>query len=85
MSNTTGAEPEINTDSIYKEKTMSDLMTRIDRLLTEKQATGGDVAYKAFIEKKLKKWGVDSIDDLSAEDKKKFFSEVEKEWKADDE
>jgi len=42
-------------------------------------------AYDAFIAKKLKKYEVDSPEDLSKEDKKKFFDEVDKEWKADDE
>lgn len=46
---------------------------------------GGDKAYEAFMKKKLKKYGVDSPEDLSDEEKKKFFNEVDKEWKADDE
>jgi hypothetical protein len=59
------------------ESTASSLLDRIDdRIddLVEKED------YKAFFNKKLKKWGVDSIDDLSDEDKKKFFNEIEKEW-----
>lgn len=46
---------------------------------------GGDKAYESFMKKKLKKYGVDSPEDLSKEEKKKFFDEIDSEWKADDE
>ena len=42
-------------------------------------------AYKKFFDAKLRKYGVDSPEDLSDEDKKKFFNEIDKEWNSDDE
>lgn len=42
-------------------------------------------AYQEFFQKLLKKYGVDSPDELSDEDKKKFFEEVDKGWKSDKE
>ena len=55
-----------------------------------KEAVGKDVegdgeAYKKFFNKKLKKFGVKSVNELSDADKKKFHAEIEKEWHADDE
>jgi hypothetical protein len=44
-----------------------------------------DSAYQKFFQKKLKKYGVKSPAELSDADKKKFFDEVDKEWKADKE
>jgi hypothetical protein len=41
--------------------------------------------YKAFFDKKLKKFDVKSPSELSDEDKKKFFDEIDKEWKGDNE
>jgi len=37
--------------------------------------------YQAFFRKKLKEWEIESVVDLSTEDKKKFFNEIESEWK----
>tara|TARA_B110000495_G_scaffold66868_1_gene57031 strand:- start:150 stop:542 length:393 start_codon:yes stop_codon:yes gene_type:complete len=42
-------------------------------------------AYKKFFDAKLKKYGVNSPEDLSDADKKKFFNEIDKEWNSDDE
>ena len=42
-------------------------------------------AYQKFFDAKLKKYGVDSPEDLSDADKKKFFNEIDKEWNSDDE
>jgi len=47
--------------------------------------SGGDKAYNAFFDKKLKKYGVSSPDELSGEEKKKFYNEIDREWKADNE
>jgi hypothetical protein len=58
---------------------------KIGIYLMSEQKEGTDAEYDAFVAKKLKAYGVDSIDDLSPADKKKFFNEIEKEWKADDE
>lgn len=37
--------------------------------------------YEKIFKKKLKEWGVDKASELSNKDKKKFFDEIEKEWK----
>ncbi len=47
--------------------------------------TGDKEAYKKFFAGKLKKYGVGSPSELSDEDKKKFYDEIDKEWKADHE
>jgi len=41
-----------------------------------------DSEYQKFFKEKLKKWDVKSPAELDDEDKKKFFNEIEKEWKA---
>ena len=41
--------------------------------------------YQKFFKGKLKKFNVKSVSELSDEDKKKFFNEVDKEWKGDNE
>ena len=45
------------------------------------EKSGGKEEYEKFFNKKLKKFKVESPDELSDEDKKKFFDEIEKEWK----
>lgn len=54
-------------------------------VLESEQKSGDDKAYQKFLADKLKGMGKDSLNDLSDEETKKFFDEVEKEWKADDE
>jgi len=49
------------------------------------EATGDKKAYQAFFNAKLKKYGVKSPDELSGEDKKKFYDEIDAEWKGDNE
>ena len=44
---------------------------------------GSKEEYKKFFDKKLAKWKIKSPAELSDEDKKKFFSEIEKEWTGD--
>jgi|TARA_B100002003_G_C14154623_1_gene555689 hypothetical protein len=46
---------------------------------------GSKEAYQKFFNKKLAKYKVKSPSSLSDEDKKKFFGEIEKEWKSEDE
>lgn len=46
---------------------------------------GSKEEYQRFFDKKLKKYGVDSPEDLSDDEKKKFYNEIDKEWKSDDE
>ena len=41
--------------------------------------------YQKFFNSKLKKFDVKSVSELSDEDKKKFFNEIDKEWKGDNE
>lgn len=55
------------------------------KLYKEFIAEGSKEEYQKFFNKKLKKYGVDSPEDLSDKEKKKFFDEVDREWKGDDE
>jgi hypothetical protein len=41
--------------------------------------------YSAFVQKKLKKYGVSSPAELSQEEKKKFFDEIDREWEGKNE
>lgn len=41
--------------------------------------------YQQFFKQKLSDWGVESPDELSYDDKKKFFDEIEKEWSKENE
>ena len=59
------------------ESTASSLLDRIDDRIDDLQEESD---YQKFFNKKLKKWGVSSPAELSDEDKKKFFNEIEKEW-----
>lgn len=52
------------------------IIEKIDNYLKE-----SDSEYQAFFKKKLEKYGVSSPAELSDDQKKKFFAEVEKEWK----
>jgi len=40
-----------------------------------------DSDYQKFFQKKLKSWGVKSPAELDKEKRKKFFTEIEKDWK----
>jgi hypothetical protein len=42
-------------------------------------------AYQEFFQKKLKKYNVKSPSELKGDEKKKFFDEIDSEWKADKE
>ena len=50
--------------------------------LNEKE---GKESYKEFFAKKLEKFGVKSASELTGDDKKKFFDEVDAEWKGEKE
>ena len=54
-----------------------------DNVVTEEK--GDKEEYQKFFEKMLKKWGIESPDELSDEDKKKFYDEVDAGWKSDEE
>ena len=41
--------------------------------------------YKEFFQKMLKKYNVKEPDELDDEEKKKFFDEIDRKWKAKDE
>ena len=57
-----------------------DILSRIDMLLIkEKDESKYDIFFKA----KMKEWKISSPDELSKEDKKKFFDEIDKEWKGE--
>lgn len=47
---------------------------------TFKEMTAGQKAYREFFDKKLAQWKIKSPGELSDEDKKKFYNEIEKEW-----
>lgn len=51
-------------------------------IVSEAQKSGGDAAYDAFVKKKLN--GRD-LGKMSDEETKKFFNQIDKEWKADNE
>lgn len=51
--------------------------------MNEKEGT--ETEYQKFFKKKCEEYGVKSPLELTAEDKKKFFSEIEKEWTGDEE
>lgn len=54
---------------------MSNILEKIDNFLSEESA------YQKWFAKKLKEAGVKSPDELSAEEKKKFFNMIDKQWK----
>jgi len=56
------------------------ILDKIDNYLAEQDNKGEE--YKKLFKKILSKYGVDEPDQLSDEDKKKFFDEVDKSWKA---
>lgn len=59
---------------------MSKVIDRINKILNEKDDSG----YDEFFKKMLAKYKVSSPDELSDEEKKKFFQEVEDGWKKED-
>ena len=46
---------------------------------------GTKAEYQKFFNDKLKKFGVKSPSELSVDDKKKFYNEIDKEWKGENE
>ena len=47
--------------------------------------SGDKSAYKAYFDKKMKAWGINSPDELDEAKKKKFFEDVDKGWKGEKE
>ena len=50
-----------------------------------KEIVKEETEYQKFFTKKLEKFGVSSPDELSVEDKKKFFDEIDAEWEGEKE
>ena len=64
------------------------IMREVQKKLKEKEVSeeeGDKEEYTAFVNKTLKKYGVKSPADLSPEDKKRFYDELDAGWKADNE
>lgn len=80
---------KIKGDYLVKEnsiETIIDLLEKVELLEKDyKEKMDGNNAYQKFFKKKLKKYGVDSPAQLSVENKKKFYNEIDKQWKADNE
>ena len=57
----------------------------IVKMKSFKEMTANQKAYREFFDKKCKKFGCKSPNELSGEDKKKFYNEIEKEWTKDKE
>jgi hypothetical protein len=57
---------------------------KLNKNIKEEEDKKSD-AYKAYFKKMLKKYGVDEPDKIPDKDKKKFYDEVDKGWKADKE
>lgn len=60
-----------------------DLLDKIDMFIG--YGVNEETAYQKFFKKKMKEKGIGSPDELSDEEKKKFFDEIDKEWKAKEE
>ena len=54
------------------------------KMKTYKEMTAGQEEYKKFFDGKLAKWKIKSPSELSDEDAKKFYNEIEKEWDKDE-
>ena len=64
------------------------VMREVQKKLKEKEVSeeeGDKEEYTAFVNKTLKKYGVKSPAELSPEDKKRFYDELDAGWKADNE
>ena len=57
---------------------MKDIVGKIDRILNEKNKD-----YEKFFEKKMKEWGIKSPAELSKKERKKFFNEIDREYKGE--
>lgn len=63
---------------------MKTLLERINMILHEVDYTiNENDDYEEFFRSKLKEWGIKDPEELSDKDKKKFFREIEMEWKRD--
>ena len=60
-------------------------ITDVAKKILAKEASGGKEAYQKFFSGMLKKFGVKSAGELSAEEKKKFYDAVDAGWEGDNE
>lgn len=56
-------------------------MKNLRQVINESEKSNLKKEYQDFFDKKLEKFGVSSPSELSEEEKKKFFDEIQKEWK----
>ena len=49
------------------------------------EVVGDKKEYQAFLDKKMKKFGIKSLGDLEGQKEKDFYNEVDAEWKGDNE
>ena len=64
------------------------VMREVQKKMKEKEVSeedGDQGDYSTFVQKKLKKYGVGSPAELSKEEKKKFFDEIDREWEGENE
>ena len=77
----------LNQDKQQK-KDHAKMMREVQKKLKDKEVSeeeGDKEEYTAFVNKTLKKYGVKSPAELSPEDKKRFYNELDAGWEADDE
>lgn len=63
-------------DEMGKDEAQKQMEEAINNLLGEE-----NTAYQKFFKSQLKKWGVNSPSELTADKKKAFFNSVDKAWK----
>ena len=57
-------------------------MITFKEIIVELTEKSNDKDYDKFFRAKLKKWGIKSPSELSKEDQKKFYDEVDRDWEA---
>jgi len=62
------------------DRILNESISRITSLYVAESSSGNNSEYRKFFEKTLKKFGVESPEDLSDSDKKKFFNEIDSGW-----
>lgn len=60
-------------------------MKTFKEYISEAPKSGDKEAYKKFFNNTLKKFGVDSPDELEGEKEKEFYDYIDKNWKSNDE
>lgn len=87
-----GNIPKVMASSKHKDTTMSvdstsDIIKKYSKIAAEGNpaTTEHEEDWQAYMKKEMKSKGIDSLDDLDEEAKKKFFNEIDKEWNSKDE